>query len=48
MRQSIASAVFDSRIEAERAVSELRAAGVRDSDISLVAQEEGKGDPAGE
>jgi uncharacterized membrane protein len=51
MKQSIASAVFDSRSEAERAVSELRSAGVSDSDISIVAQEEGKNrstDGAGE
>jgi hypothetical protein len=51
MKQSIASAVFDSRAEAERAVSELRSAGVRDSDISIVAQDHGKNvstDGAGE
>jgi hypothetical protein len=51
MRQSIASAVFDSRTEAERAVSELRSAGVSDSDISIVAQQDGKNtstDGAGE
>ena len=51
MKQSIASAVFDSRTEAERAVSELRSAGVRDSDISIVAQHDGKNtstDGAGE
>lgn len=51
MRQSMASAVFDSQTEAERAVSELRSAGVRDSDISLVAQQGGKNtstDGAGE
>ena len=36
------SAVFDSHAEAERAVSELRAAGVRDSAISLIARHEGK------
>jgi uncharacterized membrane protein len=51
MRQSIASAVFDNRTEAERAVSELRSAGVRDSDISIVAQHDGKNtstDGAGE
>lgn len=51
MKQSIASAVFDSRTEAERAVSELRSAGVSDSDISIVAQHDGKNtstDGAGE
>lgn len=51
MNQSIASAVFDNRTEAERAVTELRAAGVRDSDISIVAQDHGKNtstDGAGE
>jgi uncharacterized membrane protein len=51
MKQSIASAVFDSRAEAERAVSQLRSAGVRDSDISIVAQHDGKNtstDGAGE
>jgi hypothetical protein len=51
MKQSIASAVFDSRADAERAVTELRAAGVRDSDISIVAQHDGKNtstDGAGE
>ena len=51
MKQSIASAVFDSRAEAERAVTELRSAGVSDSDISIVAQDNGKNtstDGAGE
>lgn len=51
MKQSIASAVFDSHTEAERAVSELRSAGVRDSDISIIAQHDGKNtstDGAGE
>ena len=51
MKQSIASAVFDSRTEAERAVAELRSAGVRDSDISIVGQQDGKNtstDGAGE
>jgi hypothetical protein len=51
MKQSIASAVFDSQSEAERAVTELRSAGVRDSDISIVAQHDGKNtstDGAGE
>jgi hypothetical protein len=51
MKQSIASAVFDSRAEAEGAVAELRSAGVTDSDISIVAQHDGKNtstDGAGE
>jgi len=51
MNQRIASAIFDSREEAERAVTELRSAGVRDSSISVVAQHDGKNqttDGAGE
>ena len=42
MTQAIASAIFDSREEAERAVSELRSAGVRDNAISVIARDEGK------
>ena len=42
MRENIVSAVFDSRSEAEVAVSELRTAGVNDSAISVIAQEDGK------
>ncbi|MEO5938955.1 MAG: hypothetical protein ABIQ43_08080 [Sphingomonas sp.] len=42
MNQNIVSAVFDNRTEAERAVTELRAAGINDSAISIVAQEDGK------
>jgi len=42
MNSNIVSAVFDSRVEAERAVTELRSAGVNDSAISLVAQQDGK------
>lgn len=41
MTTPIVSAVFDTRAEAERAVSGLRAAGVRDNAISLVAQHDG-------
>src|SRR5687767_12826524 len=41
MNNNIVSAVFDSRSEAERAVSELRAAGVADNAISVVAQRDG-------
>ena len=42
MSTNLVSAVFDSHSEAERAVSELRAAGVNDSAISIVAQHDGK------
>ena len=38
----IASAIFDSHAEAERAVSELRSAGVNDSALSVIAQHDGK------
>jgi len=36
-----ASAIFDSHAEAERAVSDLRAAGVRDTDLSIIAHHGG-------
>ena len=39
----IVSAVFDSQSEAERAVSELRSVGVRDSALSVIARHEGAG-----
>ena len=42
MRENIVSAVFDSRSEAESAVAELRTAGVNDSAISVIAQQDGK------
>lgn len=42
MNQNIISAVFDSHDEAERAVAELRQAGVRDSALSIIAQHNGK------
>lgn len=42
MNQRIVSAVFDSHSEAERAVTELRSAGVRDKAISVIAQHDGK------
>jgi hypothetical protein len=42
MNDNLVSAVFDSQAEAERAVSELRANGVGDSAISLIAQTDGK------
>lgn len=38
MGQQVVSAVFDDRAEAERAVSELRSAGIQDSAISLVGR----------
>ena len=38
MTQTKISAVFDSHAEAERAVSELRSAGVRDNDLSVIVQ----------
>jgi hypothetical protein len=40
--QRVVSAVFDSHAEAERAVTQLRTAGVRDSDLSIIAQHGGK------
>lgn len=36
-----ASAIFDSHAEAERAVSELRSAGIRDTDLSVIAHHGG-------
>lgn len=42
MNKSIASAVFDSHDEAQRAVSELRSAGVPDSSLSIIASHGGK------
>ena len=42
MENSVISAVFDSREEAERAVSELRSAGVSDQRVSMIAQDEGR------
>jgi hypothetical protein len=42
MNQNLVSAVFDSHSEAERAISELRSAGVRDSALSIVHQQDGK------
>ena len=41
MSHHLASAVFDNHSQADRAVSELRAAGVDDSDISVIAQHDG-------
>ena len=42
MTNNVISAVFDSREEAERAVTELRSAGVSDSSLSVIARNEGK------
>ena len=42
MRDNLISAVFDNRSDAERAVSQLREAGVPDSSISIIAQNEGE------
>jgi hypothetical protein len=42
MTQNMISAVFDDRSEAERAVTELRSAGVPDNSISLIAQQNGR------
>jgi hypothetical protein len=43
MTSSMISSVFDSRADAERAVSELRSAGVSESAISIVAQRDNDG-----
>ncbi|WP_373488099.1 hypothetical protein [Blastomonas sp.] len=42
MNENIVSSVFDSREEAERAMMELRSAGVQDNAISIIAQQDGK------
>ena len=42
MNQNIVSTVFDSHSEAERAVADLRNAGVRESALSIIAQHDGK------
>lgn len=42
MTKQIAAAVFDSESDAERAVSELRRAGVPDSAIAIISQHDGK------
>jgi uncharacterized membrane protein len=41
MRDNLISAVFDNRTDAERAVSQLRQAGIADSQISIIAQDDG-------
>lgn len=41
MRDTLISAVFDNRSEAEAAVTQLRSAGISDSDISVIAQQDG-------
>jgi hypothetical protein len=43
MNQNLISAVFDNQSEAETAVRELREAGVRDTDLSIIARNEGRG-----
>lgn len=45
MNDNLVSAVFDNQTEAERAVSQLRNAGVQDSSISVIAQR-GEGEKA--
>jgi hypothetical protein len=47
MNRQIVSAVFDNRAEAERALAELRAAGVSDRSISLVAHNDHHGSADG-
>ena len=47
MRLRIVSAVVVSRDEAERALSELRSAGVREDAISVIGRQEGEGDDDG-
>lgn len=42
MNQDLVSAVFDSHDEADRAIDELRRAGVRDSALSVIARHDGK------
>ncbi len=42
MNHNLVSAVFDSHSEAERAITELRGAGVRDSALSVLHQQDGK------
>lgn len=42
MTESLVSAVFDNRSEAELAVSNLRSAGIQDSAISVIAQHDGE------
>jgi hypothetical protein len=42
MNQNLVSAVFDSHSEAERAITELRGAGVSDNALSIVHQQDGR------
>lgn len=44
MSRHVVSAVFDNRAEAERALSQLRSAGIRDKSISIVARHDGPDD----
>jgi hypothetical protein len=48
MNQNIVSAVFDSHSEAEAAVRELRAAGVKDSALSIIARHDAGGGGGGD
>lgn len=48
MSRQIVSAVFDNRMEAERAIAELRGAGITDRAISLVAHNDHHGTAQGE
>ena len=47
MNGSVASAVFDDRSEAQRAIEELRSAGVSDSAISVVGRDGDEGSASG-
>ncbi|MEO7410790.1 MAG: hypothetical protein ABIU10_05655 [Sphingomicrobium sp.] len=42
MRDNLVSAVFDNRTDAERAVNQLRQAGIADDQISVIAQQDGE------
>ena len=47
MSERIASAVFDSREEAERALSELRSAGIKEDSISIIGRHGEQNDTSG-
>src|SRR3954465_2451873 len=47
MSERIASAVFDSRDEAERALSELRSAGIKEDSISIIGRHGEQNDTSG-
>lgn len=42
MHNNVISAVFDNQADAQRAVAQLRSAGVQDSEISVIARSEGE------